>query len=181
MLEVMREVVNIRHYENKQIPKQIQNDLFTAFSVAYSSGNVQPWEVLVVEGNEQYEKVVQATLAPDLNVESFGGQTWIKKAPLVCIVMMDKKRALARVGERGLSFAIEDISFAIQNFRLVAHLHGLKTACVREFDEDTLKSNLNLPWYIKPLAIVTAGYGERKKGLPPLLDVKSIVKRGTWE
>lgn len=181
IVKSMDEIVNVRNYTDKPIPKEIENEMLYAFSVAYSSGNAQPWELLIIESDEQYKKVIDSTLDPDLNENSYGAQQWIVKAPLVIIVMIDKKRALARLGEKGYIFSIEDVSFAIQNFRVVAHLHHLKTACVREFDEEKLKDKLGLPWYIEPIAILTAGYGERKKGLPPRFQISDIVKRGVWQ
>src|SRR5690625_4232995 len=137
----MREIVNVRHYEDRTIPEKIKANLFTAFSYSYSSGNAQPWEVIIINKGDELKQVIKATLAPDLNDASFGGQLWIKDAPLVCLVMMDKRRALARIGKRGYAFSLHDTAFAIQNFRLMAEVQHLKTACVREFDVDKMAKN----------------------------------------
>lgn len=180
LIETMNEIVNIRKYMEQPIPKNVETDLFHAFSLGYSSGNTQPWEILVIEKDEGRKKVVQATLGPYLMKDTYGAQAWIGDAPFVCIAMIEKRRALARIGEEALSFANQDIAFAIQNFRLIAHAHQLRTACVREFDKELLRKKLELPWYIDPVAILTAGYGERKKDLPPRLAQPDFVKRGEW-
>ncbi|REB73244.1 nitroreductase family protein [Bacillus sp. 522_BSPC] len=180
LLETMNEIVNIRSYDEEQIPQQVEDDLLYAFSIGPSSGNAQPWELLVVENETQRLKVVEATLGPDLTKDSYGGQEWVKDAPFVCVVMLEKRRAFARIGERGYMVGTQDIAFAIQNFRLMAQTHQLRTACVRELDLELLKKKLELPWYLEPVAILTAGYGNREKGLPPRLGVAEIVKRGSW-
>jgi 5,6-dimethylbenzimidazole synthase len=57
---------------------------------------------------------------------------------------------------------------------LIAAYYGLSTSCVREFDHQTLHKNLNLPWYLEPVAILTAGYSEEEKEIPPRLSLSDI-------
>lgn len=73
-----------------------------------------------------------------------------------------------------------DPQCAIQNFRLTAALHSLSTSCVREFDTEKLSRNLEYPWYLEPVALLTAGYSEEEKEILPRLPVVDLVHWGGW-
>lgn len=113
----MNEIVNVRRYTDQPIPQNIEEELFYAFSLGPSSVNVQARELLVIDELDQRQKVVESTLDPYLSKGSYGGQAWILDAPLVCIALIEKRRAMARVGEKGLLVAIQDLASAVQNFR----------------------------------------------------------------
>ena len=117
LLEAMNEIVNVRRYTDQPIPQNIEEELFYAFSLGPSSVNVQARELLVIDELDQRQKVVESTLDPYLSKGSYGGQAWILDAPLVCIALIEKRRAMARVGEKGLLVAIQDLASAVQNFR----------------------------------------------------------------
>ncbi|GGK35062.1 nitroreductase [Caldalkalibacillus thermarum] len=181
LLEAMNGIVNTRRYLDRPIPERIEEELFYAFSLGPSMANTQPWELIVTAGQEQRKKVVDATLDPFLTEGSYGGQPWIAEAPLLFVVCIEKRRALARLGEAGMTFAMQDAFGAIQNFRLLAAMHGLCTASVREFDAGRLRDSLELPWYMEPVAIITAGYSEEEKEIPPRLPISEIVHKGKWQ
>jgi 5,6-dimethylbenzimidazole synthase len=181
LLEAMTSIVNIRSYMDRPIPERVEEELFYAFSLGPSLANTQPWELIVIEDQEQRRKVANATLDPFLSKNSYGGQSWITKVPLLFIVTIEKRRALSRLGEAGMGFAIQDTYSAIQNFRLVCAIHSLSTSCVREFDGQSLQSHLELPWYLESVAIIAAGYSEEEKEIPPRLAVPDFVHRGKWQ
>lgn len=174
MLHIMNMIINVRSYQSTSIPEQVIEEVFYAFTLGPSLANTQPWELLLVEEVKEREKVIAATLDPFLSPNSYGGQSWLISAPLVAVVMIEKRRALVRLGERGEIFAIQDTYGAIQNARLTAAAHGLSTSVIREFDALLLQKNLNLPWYVEPIAIMTVGYSEEEKEIPPRLSVAEI-------
>jgi 5,6-dimethylbenzimidazole synthase len=174
LLVVMNTIVNVRNYQSTPISPEIREELLFAFSLGPSLANTQPWELLILEDLEDRDKVVASTLDPFLTPDSYGGQGWIRTVPLVVIFLVEKRRAMVRLGESGEIFAIQDMFSAIQNARLIAAYYGLSTSCVREFDHQTLHKNLNLPWYLEPVAILTAGYSEEEKEIPPRLSLSDI-------
>jgi len=180
-LEMMGEIVNVRSYLDQPLPPTLEEELFCAFSLGPSLANTQPWELLVMEGVDQKRKLVDSTLDPFLAKGSYGAQRWVATAPTVVIVLIEKRRALARLGEKGILFAIQDTFSAIQNFRITAAAHNVSTSCVREFDPVRIQSLFGLPWYIEPVAILTAGYSEEEKEIPPRLPISEMVHRGRWE
>lgn len=171
---VMNMIINVRSYLEAPVPEQALNEVFHAFTLGPSLANTQPWELLLVTTSEEREKLIAATLDPFLSPDSYGGQAWLKCAPVIVVVMLEKRRALVRLGERGEIFAIQDTFSAIQNARLSAAVHGLSTSVIREFDPQILHKNLELPWYIEPIAILTIGYSEEEKEIPPRLTVAEI-------
>lgn len=171
---VMNTIINVRSYLEAPVPEQALDQVFHAFTLGPSLANTQPWELLLVTKSEEREKLIAATLDPFLSPDSYGGQAWLKSAPVIVLVMLEKRRALVRLGERGEIFAIQDTFSAIQNARLSAAVHGLSTSVIREFDPQILHKNLELPWYIEPIAILTIGYSEEEKEIPPRLTVAEI-------
>jgi len=177
LLEAMNTVINVRSYTNQPIPDDVMEKLFSAFSLGPSLANTQPWELIVVEDPENRKRVADATLDPFLTPDTYGAQTWVMDSPLLVVVTLEMRRAMARLGDNGILLAVEDTFCAIQNFRVVAALSDLSTSCVREFDESRLRSNLGLPWYVKPIAILVAGYSNEMKEFPPRLSVSDFVHK----
>jgi 5,6-dimethylbenzimidazole synthase len=181
LLQGMDQIVNVREYETESIKEDIIDQLLKAFSLGPSLANIQPWELVVLRNPEEKQNAVHASLDPFLTKDSFGAQQWIQDAPFVMVACIEKRRALARIGDEGEIFSIQDLFSAIQNFRLLAILKGLSTSVVREFDQLQLKENLNLPWYVEPHAIVTAGYSDAQLEIPPRFKVREIVHGGGWD
>lgn len=181
ILKFMEKIINVRDYESTLIEESVINDLFQAFSLGPSLNNLQPWEVVVLETEAEKEKAASATLDPFLTKESHGAQVWITSAPLAALVCTEKRRVLARLGEEGEIFAIGDLFAAVQNFRIAASFHGLSSAVVREFDKNTMKQNFNLPWYIDPVCIITAGYSNAIPEFPPTFKLSDFLHRGRFE
>jgi 5,6-dimethylbenzimidazole synthase len=179
--EFMDKIVNVRSYEETAIEEPILKELLHAFSLGPSLANLQPWEMIWLVNDVDKESVVNASLDPFLTEGSYGAQKWLKKAPFLAVVCLEKRRALARLGEEGMLFAIEDTFMAIQNFRISSSINGLATSVVREFDKEKMKENLKLPWYLEPLSILTAGYSKSELEIPPRFQVGDIVHSGKWE
>ncbi|GAA0361399.1 nitroreductase family protein [Bacillus horti] len=181
LLQMMNEIVNIRSYQDKAIPEKVLKSMYQAFGMGPTSISTQARELLVIEGQEGCKQVVAATLDPYLTKESFGAQSWLVQAPFIGVVLLEKRRAQARIGEAGIAIALQEAEAAIQNFRLLARSEGLATASVREFDAATLQLNLQLPWYMLPIAILTAGYSDQVIDIPPRFSLEELVSKGEWK
>jgi 5,6-dimethylbenzimidazole synthase len=177
----MDKIINVRSYEDTPIKEEIIEELLHAFSLGPSLANLQPWETIIMATEAEKGRLVEATLDPFLTEGSEGAQKWIKNAPFLAVVCLEKRRALARLGEEGVLFAIEDTFMAIQNFRIAASLNDLATSVVREFHKEKMKENLGLPWYLEPLSIITAGYSHAVLEIPPRFKIGDIVHTGRWE
>lgn len=182
LVRLMYRMSNVRRYRTDPVPDDILDDLLLAFSYAPSMANTQPWEVVVLSKTEDKALLVGATLDPLLSPDSRGGQAWVADAPVVLVICLDLKRSRVRLGPAGDLFAFEDAAMAVQNLRLAALAHGLHSAFVRELDPEALKSTLRLPWYVRPMGLVTLGYAAEDvdEELPPRLAIAEFVHRERW-
>ncbi|KYG33746.1 nitroreductase family protein [Alkalihalobacillus trypoxylicola] len=181
ILELMSDIVNVRNYKEKEIPKETLENMYEGFRCGPASISTQARELVIIENKSSSQALVEATLNPYLTKDSYGAQKWIITAPFVSVVIIEMRRAIARVGESGLSFAMQESEASIQNMRLIAKSEGLVTATIREFDGEKLKKNLNLPWYVIPVAIVTAGYPmEEESENTPKLEMMEVVSKNRW-
>lgn len=181
LLQIMGEIVNIRSYKSDQLSDDMLHDLYQAFRLGPSSISTQASELLVVEGKSQRQKVVDATLDPYMTKDSYGAQSWLLEVLFAGVVLIEKRRAMARVGEMGVSIAKQEAAASIQNVRLLARYHGLSTACVHELDPDILKQKLSLPWYMEPITVISAGYHDAPITSPPRLSLKDVIHREGWQ
>ncbi len=163
----------VSEFENRPINDAVLSAIVGAAAWAPSAGDAQPWEIIVIRGRERKLAFVNTLLDSHLrpNVEIHERQDWILQAPVILMMCLDLTRAKARFGEIGAElFGIQDTGAAIQNIRLVALEHGVKSCMIRELDRCRLAELLELPAHVKPLIAIAFGYShvdrKRKPGLP---------------
>lgn len=177
----MNLVVNARSFRSDPIPPEAEQALLESFRLGPSAANVQPWELVRIEGEAIRRRVVTATLDPFLSPGSEGAQGWIARAPLLLAVCLDRPRATARIGPRGWDQSAQDTFAALQNLRLTAVALGLGTAVVREFEPEQMRRALGLPFTVYPLCLVAAGRVEIPPEIPPRLPLAHILHpEGEW-
>lgn len=177
---MLSEIVNVRTYHEKGITEDTLMSLYEGFLMGPSSISTQARELLVLESESQRQAVIESTLDPYMTAGSYGAQSWVADAPFVGVVLVETRRATARVGARGVMIALQEAEAAIQNFRMIAQSKKLSTACIREFDPETLREKLQLPWYITVSAIITAGYSDTKADIPPRLSIDEAIHQDKW-
>jgi len=151
-MEVFESIVtrySVRHYEKKDVPDEIIGQILEAGVRAPSAGNVQPWEFIVVKDIEIKKELSSAALR----------QKHVEEAPIVIVVCADEEKSSEKYGNRGKTlYCIQDTAAAIENMLLVANSLGLGTCWVGAFEEDKVKSILNIPQKLKPVALITVGF-----------------------
>lgn len=177
----MRRVTNIRKYQDKKISEHDLELLYEAFSLGFSSVSNQARELLVIEEMSTREAMVRSTLNPYMTPDSVGAQSWLINSPFVAVVLIEQRRAIARVGEIGVVIAEREAESALQNVRLQAVNREIGTTVIREFDQEILTEQLALPWYVKPTAILTAGYLDEEKDPSPRLPIDQVINKERWQ
>lgn len=180
LLDMLNEIVNVRKYQEQGITEDTLMSLYKSFLMGPSSISTQARELLVLESESQRQVVIDSTLDPYMTAGSYGAQSWIAEAPFVGVVLVETRRATARVGARGVEIALQEAEAAIQNFRILAQSKRLSTACIREFDPEMLRERLQLPWYINISAIITAGYSDTEADIPPRLLINEAIHQDKW-
>jgi len=166
ILKVVRERRSIRDFQKKDIPDELLDKLVEALIWAPSAGNLQARRFYFVK-NEKIRKMIAAAA---LN------QNFIAEAPLVIVGCTDS-RISHKYGERGVYlYSIQDVAASIMCMMLVAHEHGLGSVWVGAFREEGVFKVLDLPGYLRPVAIVPVGYPSKVPDPPPRISKREAME-----
>ncbi|MDD1675740.1 MAG: nitroreductase family protein, partial [Methanomicrobiales archaeon] len=82
-----------------------------------------------------------------------------------------QSRSASRYGDRGRLYAVQDATIACTYLMLAAHARGLQTCWVGAFQEEEVRSILDIPGEMRPVALLTVGRGSvppsRTGRIPP--------------
>lgn len=133
---------SIRSFTDKPVSREDISILLKAAMAAPSACNLQPWAFVVVDEPSTLERV-RATLTQ--------GQY---NAPAMIVVCGISKH-IPWDGDGWM----QDCGGAAQNIMLEAVELGLATVCVGGFEENELKTVLNIPEDVMPMCVIELGYG----------------------
>jgi nitroreductase len=157
---------SIRDFKKKTIPEEMVQKLMDALIWAPSAGNLQVRKFYFVK-NEKIRKMIAAAA---LN------QNFIAEAPLVVVGCTDSRISL-KYGERGVHlYSIQDVAASIMCMMLVAYDNGLGSVWVGAFREEGIIEVLDLPGYLRPVAIVPVGYPSKVPDPPPRVSRKEATE-----
>jgi nitroreductase len=179
----LRRVRCVSEYAERNIGDAELNAIVEAAAWAPSAGDSQPWEIIAVRDLQRRSALVETLLDSLMRPGTGGAQrrNWLCDAPVVLIVCLDHMRAKARYGEIGEKlFGIQDTGAAVQNMRLVALEHQVKSCLIREFDHDALAKLLGLPRHVEPLIMIAMGYSEVEPGQKPRLPLEDYLHHEKW-
>jgi len=147
---------SVRSFRADPVPDALVEELLELARWAPSAGNLQDWFVYVVKSEGVKRALANAAF----------GQNFVAEAPVVLVVCADLERA-THYGERGVTlYAIQDTAAFVYAFMLLAHERGLGTVWVGAFDENAVRSILDIPPHLRPVAIVPVGYPARPPANP---------------
>lgn len=153
ILEQIKERRSIRSYLNQPIEKEKLLKVLEAGRWAPSSGNIQNWRFVVVEEEETRIKLSRAAYSQD----------FIAEAPIIVVVCSLTDRIERRYDKRGRElYSIQNTSAAVENMMLEAHALGLATCWIGAFQEDRVKTILNIPEEVDVHALLPLGYPAEK-------------------
>jgi len=161
-----------RKFLDKDIPDELLEKIIDAGKYAPSSMNSQPWEFIIVKGNEIKKKL--AELKGKDNEECLLG------AKVIIIVCVDMEKSATRWVEDGVCAAI--------NILLAIHELGLGAVYVTGYNNkepeitDGLKKALNLPEKIMPVVLIPLGYPDPNEKIEEkeLRGIKEITHIDSW-
>jgi len=171
VLEAIKGRRSIRAFKSQNVSEEIIKKLVDAARWAPSAGNIQPWEFIIVRKPEIKRRLVEVAL----------GETFIEEAPVVIVVCANEDRSSQGYGIRGKTlYCIQDTAAAIQNLHLVAYSLGLGTCWIGAFREEEAREILNIPYGVRPVAIVPVGYPAEAPSIPSRRPINQIAHYETF-
>lgn len=175
LLDIFNLRSSIRSFTGEVIDDDTIEQILEAALIAPSSGNMQPWEFIVVKTPEKKREIVSTTFTGYFAGED-NQQTWLNDAGFLLVLAANIKRTKARYGEAGSQYwPIIDATIAGEHAVLAATVLGLGTCWIGGYNEKKLKRVVNLPNYVKPVAIIA--FGHIKEGSERLNRMKADLVR----
>lgn len=161
---------SIRNYKPDPIPEETLTKILEAARLAPSGKNGQPWRFVIVREAELKEKLVSACK----------GQAFLAQAPLVIVACGNDAEAYQKQGGYMTSMII-DVAIALEHLVLAATSEGLGTCWIGAFQEDEVRKILNVPNYLRIIALTPLGYPAESPPPKPRKELKEIIINNRFE
>lgn len=185
-MKQIKERKSVRVFQEKEIPKEIKEELIQAALQAPTAGNMTLYSILDIRDQDLKEKLAKTC----------DNQPFISKAPLVLIFLADFQRWYdsftyencepRKPGEGDILLACADAIIAAQNTVVAGESLGLGSCYIGDILEnhETVKELLDLPDYALPAAMVVYGYpteSQKKRKKPSRFEKEYIVFQNKYQ
>ena len=157
---------SMRRYTDAPIEEEKLQQILATINRAPSAGNLQGYEVYIVRKVEQRLALVQAA----------GGQEFITEAPVTLIFCANPDRSAVWYKKRGVKlYSVQDATIACTFAMLAATALGLATVWVGAFDEKAVRSVVDIPAELMPVALLPIGYAAKEPRITPRRELTDII------
>ena len=171
ILNLVKKRRHIHYFDPEPVSIEEIRTLLEAARWAPSAGNLQPWEIIVINSDKDRNTLVDA-----LRMKEF-----MRSAPLILVFCADLNRSSERYGDRGTYlYAIQDTAAAIQNVLLTATALGLGSGWVGAFDEEVIAGLFRLPANVRPMALIMIGKSEENPTPPSRREIEDFAHMGEF-
>ncbi|MDF2679342.1 MAG: Nitroreductase [Brevibacillus sp.] len=171
--------VSKRKFTRQPIAADMVEQLLLAGTRAPSSGNMQPWEFIVIDDPAKKQEIVKSTFSGYFS-KGMNYQYWIADAAVVIVACTNVKRTVARYGPAGREWALIDSAAAVQNILLTATALGLSGCWVGGINEQAIKETLRIPDDVRIIGLVPIGYSEENASPKSRLPLKWVTHRNEY-
>ena len=159
-IETIKKRRSVRNFTDREVPRELIEQLVDAGRLAATARNVQPWEFVVATDRKMREQLSR--------LAEYG--KFIAESP-VCIAVLCQDT----------KYYLEDGSAATENILLAATAAGLGSCWVAG-DKKTYAGEVcrllgAAPKY-KLISLIAIGYPGQKGGMPPKRSLKEVIH---WE
>jgi nitroreductase len=159
---------SVRAYKKKSVEEEKLQKILEAANSAPSAGNLQGYEIAVIEDEQIKKKVAIAALE----------QEFVAEAAVVLVFFADPDRSARKYGSRGRRlYCLQDATIAAAYAQLAAAELGIGCCWVGAFQEEELKKALNLSENLLPVAILPLGYSDEEPDIKKRRSLKDIARR----
>lgn len=152
---------SIRSYDSKPIEQEKLAAVLEAARLAPSARNRQMWKFIVVTDPEVKDKLVEAC----------NGQPSVKQAP-AAIVVCGQEPGIMSCGQ---PVETVDASIALSFIMLKAYEEGLGTCWLGHFNQEKVKTALNIPGDVAVVAVTPIGYPAESPAARPRKAFDEVV------
>jgi nitroreductase len=146
-IELAEKRRSIRGYKDDPVPENLLAEILQAGRLAPSAKNLQPLHFIVVREAAVLDALAKAYPAP-----------FFRQAPVVIATCVEPSAGWLRAQYDGKNFAEVDAAIAVDHMTLAAADLGLGSCWIGAFDPVLVRSALNLPDKVYPLALLPIGY-----------------------
>lgn len=160
-LEVLKQRRSVRAYVEKQIPKNIIEDIIDCGRLAPSGNNVQSWHFVAILDKDKLKFISEKA--------TYG--KFIKNAAACVIVYNDKNNP----------HHLEDGAAATENILLAAKSYGISSCWVAGYNrtyENDINKLLNVPSNLRMISIIVLGYSTQNPKAPNKKTLSEVLH---WE
>lgn len=166
--EVVDRRRSVRAYARPAVERDKLERILATARLAPSAGDLQAYQIVIVEKPETKAALAAAAL----------GQDFVAEAPMVLVFCADPQSSEGKYGRRGASlYCIQDATIAACYTQLAATALGLASCWVGAFDEARVAHALDLPAGLRPVVIMPMGYAAKSPDRPPRRPLDEIVRR----
>ena len=158
---------SVRKYSKKKITKKIIYELLNAGVSAPSAGNQQPWQFVIIDNKEIFDKIIKFHPYAEM----------LKEAQIAILVCGDLNL------ETHKGYWMIDCSAATQNILIATRARGLGACWLGIFPRkeriSAIKHILKIPENIIPFSLISLGYPEEEQTTVDRLD-DFRIHRNQW-
>lgn len=138
---------SVRAFTSRPIEDSKVRQILEAANSAPSAGNIQSYEVFLIQDEGKKRELALAAFA----------QSFVAEAPMVLVFCANPERA-KKYGKRGRTlYSIQDATIAAAHSQLAATALGLASVWVGAFDDADVLKALGNPEGLVPVAIIPIG------------------------
>lgn len=145
--DAIRKRKSIRRFTDQQVDDATLAQVLEAARLAPSWKNLQCSRFVVVREPSMLQRIVEAT--------SPGNQQWLGKAPLLILACADPDNS-GHLNDQ--DYYLVDVAIAMDHLMLAAAGMGIGTCWIGVFDEQPIKSLLEIPAHIRIVGLTPLGY-----------------------
>jgi nitroreductase len=182
IFEAIKTRRSIRKYQDRPVEEEKLKAVLESVQMAPSWANMQCWRLVVVKDRAKKERMSELSYMESYYAtkehKSNPARKALAAAPVVIVLCADP----AESGSvRGQSYYLADTGLAAENLMLAARGLGLGTVFVGIFDEDEVRTLLNIPSTIRIVGLFPLGYPvEEKKEGPARKPLKDFCFYEQW-
>jgi nitroreductase len=159
---------SVRRYKQGKVPDEVIARGIELADAAPSAGNLQEREYIIVRDQTVKKALSDAALN--------------QQQPIDADVVVVFCANLDKMGSRGTElYTPQDVAAAIENFLLYVHSQGYGAVWIGAFTDSAVSAALDLPRYIRPIAIVPVGIPGEVPRSPQKNPLNEKIHNEKWE